>query len=124
MFDGHHGLRGGHLSLSNRYNFAMTTEIRQSELRNDNAAIMRRVAAGESFIVTVNGRPVADVVPHQRDTGRRRFVPVAEAITALTATPLSEQQAEQWWRDIREGGDELSGPDTPEDPWDRRTRGR
>lgn len=102
----------------------MASEIRQSELRNDNAAIMRRVAAGESFIVTVNGRPVADVVPHQRDTGRRRFVPVADAITALSATPLSEHQAEQWRRDIREGGDELSGPDAPEDPWERQARGR
>lgn len=97
----------------------MATEIRQSELRNDNAAIMRRVAEGESFVVTVNGRPVADVVPHQRDTGRRRFVPVADAMAALTATPLSQQEAERWWHDIREGGDELSGPDVPEDPWKR-----
>lgn len=97
----------------------MATEIRQSELRNDNAAIMRRVAAGESFVVTVNGRPVADVVPHQRDTGRRRFVPVTDAITALTETPLSEQESQRWWHDIREGGDELSGSDAPEDPWDR-----
>lgn len=102
--------------LQNRYNVAMSTEIRQSELRNDNADIMRRVGAGESFVVTVNGRPVADVVPHQRDTGRRRFVPVAEAIAALTATPVD---AEQWWHDIREGGDELSGPDAPSDPWER-----
>lgn len=98
----------------------MATEIRQSELRNDNAAIMRRVAEGESFIVTVNGRPVADVVPHQRDTGRRRFVPVADAVAALAATPLSPQEAERWWHDVREGGDELSGPDVPEDPWRRR----
>jgi prevent-host-death family protein len=98
----------------------MATEIRQSDLRNDNAAIMRRVADGESFVVTVNGRPVADVVPHQRDTGRRRFVPVAPALAALTGTPLSEQETERWWHDIREGGDELSGPDTPEDPWARR----
>ncbi len=35
---------------------AMSVEIRQSVLRNDNAAVMRRVAAGESFVVTVNGR--------------------------------------------------------------------
>ncbi len=54
----------------------MSLEIRQSELRNDNAAVMRRVAGGESFVVTVNGRAVADVVPHRRDTGRRRFVPL------------------------------------------------
>lgn len=60
------------------------------------------------------GRPVADVVPHRRDTGRRRFVSTADAISALTATPMSEQDAEQWWHDIREGADD------PEDPWERR----
>lgn len=97
----------------------MGTEIQQSELRNDNAAIMRRVAGGESFTVTVNGRPVADVVPHQRDTSRRRFVPAAEAVAALTATPVDSGQ---WWHDIREGSDELSGPDAPEDPWEREAR--
>lgn len=91
----------------------MAVEIRQSELRNDNAVIMRRVAEGESFVVTVNGRPVADVLPHQRDAGRSRFVPAAAAIAALTATPLSEQDADQWWHDIRDA------PDNPVDPWER-----
>lgn len=98
-----------------RYGYAMTTEIQQSELRNDNAAIMRRVAGGESFVVTVNGRPVADVMPHRRDAGRRRFVPTTAAIAALTATPMSEQDAERWWLDIREGADDLA------DPWERQT---
>lgn len=91
----------------------MAVEIRQSELRNDNAVIMRRVAEGESFVVTVNGRPVADVVPHRRDAGRRRFVPASAAIAALTETPMSKKDAAQWWRDIREG------EDNPEDPWER-----
>jgi len=91
----------------------MAMEIRQSELRNDNAVIMRRVAEGESFVVTVNGRPVADVVPHRRDLGRRRFVPTAAAIAALAATPMSQQDTEQWWHDVREGEDD------PEDPWER-----
>jgi len=40
--------------------------IKQSELRNNNAEIMRRVADGESFTVTVHGQPVADLVPYQR----------------------------------------------------------
>lgn len=97
----------------------MSTEIQQSELRNENAAIMRRVAAGESFTVTVNGRPVADVVPHQRDTGRRRFVPAAEVADMADTSPLSEQQAATWLRDIREGRDE-----EPEDPWTRQARKR
>lgn len=92
----------------------MSTEIRQSELRNDNAAVMRRVAAGESFVVTVNGRPVADVIPHRQTGRRRRFVPAADAIAALTASPLSADDAQRWWHDIRAGG-----PDVPEDPWAR-----
>lgn len=91
----------------------MTTVIRQSDLRNDNAVIMRRVAAGESFVVTVNGRPVADVVPHRRDTGRRRFVPAADAAAALATTSLSADEAQRWWRDLREDDDE------PQDPWAR-----
>lgn len=90
----------------------MATEIRQSELRNDNAVIMRRVVEGESFVVTVNGRPVADVVPHRRDTERRRFVPTAVAVAALTAPLMSEQDADRWWRDIREDAD------GPGDPWE------
>lgn len=97
----------------------MNTEIQQSELRNENAAIMRRVASGESFTVTVNGRPVADVVPHQRDTGRRRFVPAAEVANMSETSPLTKQQAESWLRDIREGREE-----EPEDPWTRQAQNR
>jgi len=41
----------------------MAETISQRQLRNDNAAIMRRVAAGESFVVTSNGIPVANVTP-------------------------------------------------------------
>ena len=41
----------------------MSETIKQSELRNNNAVIMRRVAEGESFTVTVHGQPVADPVP-------------------------------------------------------------
>ncbi len=37
--------------------------ISQRELRNDNAAVMRAVASGESFLVTRNGNPVAVVKP-------------------------------------------------------------
>ena len=95
----------------------MSTEIRQSELRNDNAAIMRRVADGESFTVTVNGRPVADVVPHQRDTGRRRFVPADEFVAMTETSPLGEDEAQQWLHDIREGRGE-----EPEDPWTRQAQ--
>ena len=97
----------------------MSVEIRQSELRNDNAAVMRRVADGESFVVTVNGRPVADVVPHRRDTGRRRFVPVAELAEAFADTPAPDPTA--WQADL-DAADEVFGTDEPADPFDRQTR--
>lgn len=37
--------------------------ISQRELRNDNAEVMRLVESGESFVVTRNGTPVAQLVP-------------------------------------------------------------
>lgn len=44
----------------------MTEEIASRELRNDTAAVLRRVQAGARVTVTVNGRPVAELVPVQR----------------------------------------------------------
>ncbi|MFC4944824.1 type II toxin-antitoxin system Phd/YefM family antitoxin [Pseudonocardia sp. GCM10023141] len=44
----------------------MGQEIASRELRNDTAGVLRRVEAGESVTVTVNGRPVAELVPVQR----------------------------------------------------------
>lgn len=80
---------------------------------------MRRVAGGESFTVTVNGRPVADVVPHQRGTGRCRFVPAADFAAMVETSPLTRERVDQWRSDIREGRDE-----EPEDPWTRHARQR
>jgi len=42
----------------------MATVIAQRELRNNNADILNRVEAGETFVVTRNGVAVADVGPH------------------------------------------------------------
>ena len=92
----------------------MSVEIRQSELRNDNAAVMRRVAQGESFVVTVNGRAVADVVPHRPSSARRTFVPVAEVAAAFAATPVPDPAA---WRADIAAADEIFGKDEPTDPF-------
>lgn len=92
----------------------MSMEIRQSDLRNDNAAVMRRVAQGESIVVTVNGRPVADVVPHRRDPGKRRFVPVTELAAAFAAAPVPDATA---WRADLSATEEIFGPDEPTDPF-------
>jgi prevent-host-death family protein len=39
----------------------VTTEIGVRELRNDVSDVLRRVEAGDEFVVTVHGRPVARV---------------------------------------------------------------
>lgn len=97
----------------------MSVQIRQSQLRNDNAAVMRQVAAGQSFVVTVNGRPVADVVPHRGGTGRRRFVPVTELaeLFAAETTP-----GPNLWQADLSAAEEGLGPDEPTDPFERAER--
>ncbi len=54
----------------------MTTTIAQRELRNDNARVIDAVAAGEDFIITRNGTPVAELKPLRRP--RSQFVSRAE----------------------------------------------
>lgn len=44
----------------------MSRTITSRELRNDNARIMAEVSAGESFVVTRNGEPVAELRPVAR----------------------------------------------------------
>lgn len=48
----------------------MTTTISQRELRNSSGDIMRRLEAGETFIVTRAGKPVGELGPVRR----QRFV--------------------------------------------------
>lgn len=43
--------------------------------------MLRRVEAGESVVITVRGRPVADLVPHRRD--EPRWMPREELIPLL-----------------------------------------
>lgn len=95
----------------------MSETIKQSELRNNNAEIMRRVAAGESFTVTVHGQPIADLLPHQQEhQRRRRLVPAVEFDEALAALPPID--VARWQQDRREA-DELFGADLPTDPWEQ-----
>ena len=84
----------------------MAETISQRELRNDNAEIMRRVEAGESFVVTRNGKPIADLVPHgvppkRRKTGRD----MQEEFRHLPPIDV-----EQWYRD-RAADDLIFGDD-------------
>jgi prevent-host-death family protein len=57
--------------------------ITQRELRNDSAAILREVQAGQILIVTRNGMPVAELRPIQR----QRFVPRTAIAEAAARAP-------------------------------------
>ena len=63
----------------------MKTTIPQRELRNDNARVIEAVAAGESFVVTRNGVPVAELRPIR--TARRSLVPKTELVALAAAGP-------------------------------------
>ena len=63
----------------------MARTIAQRELRNENAKVIEAVAAGESFVVTRNGVPVAELRPIQRV--RRSFVPKAELLALASTGP-------------------------------------
>lgn len=60
----------------------MAKTIPQRELRNDNAKVIAAVAAGETFVVTRNGEPIAELRPVR--SGRRTFVS-REEVAALAA---------------------------------------
>ena len=90
----------------------MATTISQRDLRNDNADIMRRVEQGETFVVTRNGTPVADLIPH-RSLERQRFVPVDDVAAGL-------EDVGDWGVGafVRERGKlDAVVDDTDRDPW-------
>ncbi|HVK23741.1 MAG TPA: type II toxin-antitoxin system prevent-host-death family antitoxin [Actinokineospora sp.] len=89
----------------------MSQVIGQRELRNDNAEIMRRVESGERFTVTRNGKPIADLVPHQAGAAPKRRT-LGEVQVAFRRLPPMD--AERWYRE-READDEVFGIDDPVD---------
>ncbi|MCV6969407.1 type II toxin-antitoxin system Phd/YefM family antitoxin [Mycobacterium bohemicum] len=57
------------------------SEVASRELRNDTAGVLRRVREGEDVTITVNGRPVAVLVPVS--PRRRRWLGKAEFLSRL-----------------------------------------
>lgn len=57
-------------------------EIGLRELRQNASEIVKRVEGGETVVVTVSGRPAAQLVPVPRQRWRR-----AEGLTELAALP-------------------------------------
>lgn len=64
------------------------TLVPTRELRNDTAGVLRRVQAGESVVITVNGEPVAELVP-VRPVRRRSMSwrELSERLPSMQADP-------------------------------------
>jgi antitoxin (DNA-binding transcriptional repressor) of toxin-antitoxin stability system len=54
----------------------MTRDVSVRELRNSTAGVIAELEKGERLTLTVNRRPVADIVPHTED--RDPWVPSSE----------------------------------------------
>lgn len=90
----------------------MVSTVSQRELRNDNAVIMRRVEAGETFTITRNGRPIADLNPHREPERTRPAATMADLQEEFRRLPAVDKDA--WAADMAEA-DEIFGPDDPLD---------
>lgn len=89
----------------------MPQQITQRELRNDAPSIMRAVEEGESFVLTRNGTPIADIVPHSQ---KPTFVPLGELVALLGDLPAEDP--EQFFADVDRAADPdpFRGPGEPE----------
>ena len=79
--------------------------IPQRTLRNESGEILRQAEAGEQFVITVHGRPVALLSPYER----RQWVATAKVLELL-ATPTDPDLLD----DLRS-----LEPDRTIDPWQR-----
>lgn len=75
----------------------MATDVPQRQLRNETAALLRRVEGGERLRVTVHGHPVAELVPVPQAAS---FVPAEELVDGLGGLLATDDQLA---RELREG---------------------
>jgi antitoxin (DNA-binding transcriptional repressor) of toxin-antitoxin stability system len=62
-------------------------------LRNDNSKVIDAVVAGETFVVTRSGEPVAELRPIPAPLGRRTYVPRGDiAALAGSGVRIDRQQ--------------------------------
>lgn len=78
--------------------------IQQRDLRNDSGKVLAAVESGESFTITRNGKPVAELKP----LTQRTFVPIAEL--ARTSAHLPRIDYTEWRAEM----DSLIDQDMPE----------
>jgi prevent-host-death family protein len=84
------------------------TTIAQRDLRNRSAEILRKAERGARFIVTVDGRPVAEIGP----VSRKQWVPRDELARVLRGAAVEPTLA----RDLAKHAQRV---DSRRDPWRR-----
>lgn len=62
------------------YDCRTIVEVATRELRNKTADLLRRVEAGESVVITVRGKPVADLIPHNGGHREPRWLTPSEVL--------------------------------------------
>jgi len=62
-----------------------TMDVSVRELRNHTAKVMAAVESGESVVLTVHGRPVADIVPHAARAERRATAQLTADLAEISA---------------------------------------
>jgi antitoxin (DNA-binding transcriptional repressor) of toxin-antitoxin stability system len=63
----------------------MGREVSIRELRNSTSSVIAELESGESLTLTVNRRPVADIVPHAQE--RDPWVPSGDLRRIVETTP-------------------------------------
>lgn len=86
--------------------------IPQRELRNNIGAVLRAAEAGETFTVTVRGRPVARVVP-PGDPAYPRVDVDRETILQILSTPIDPD----FQRDLDEAEEPIENPWPDDTAW-------
>ncbi|MGY6657052.1 type II toxin-antitoxin system Phd/YefM family antitoxin [Amycolatopsis sp. TRM77291] len=79
----------------------MIRRITQRELRNDMPEIVRALEAGHGFVLTRNGTPIADIVPHDQ---KPAFVPLGRLVELLGDLP--PEDPDRFFAEI----DRVAGP--------------
>lgn len=77
-------------------------KIESYEVRTRLPEILRRVRAGESFTITLRGKPVADLVP-SRAASRQKTAAAIENILRIreTVAPISDDRLEEYRKEGR-----------------------
>jgi prevent-host-death family protein len=77
-------------------------KIESYEVKTRLSEILRRVRAGESFTITLRGKPVADLLP-SRAASRQKTAAAIENILRIreTVVPISDDRLEEYRKEGR-----------------------